>query len=187
MTEICFTSRITAVSPNEFSGIAAKIGNKFSVNYPWTINESVKAPNSYTKDIYDCSACLITDGQDALLMHLCPTTSQNNHSTNNILTYLRNKLKLTDPNLQAVLIGSQKNKNSLDVYDKLLELLKKLGIPVSELKSGKGATNIAYRSDTDEVYITNKAIEKSLEKGLSSKDSLLSCFEKVSISEYDEI
>lgn len=187
MTEINFTSRFVAITDKEFSQLAKKIGKQQSVNYPWTLKESVLAQDTYTKGVCDCTACLISDGEKSLLMHLCPTTSSNNHSQYAILEFLRSKINLNNENLQAVLIGSKKDKKSQSVYTNLQELLKRLNIPASELKIGKGSVNLAYRSDTDELYITNRQIEDSLKKGLNNRECIESGFEKISITDYDEI
>lgn len=184
--EISFTSGIKPVKLNEFSQFIGKIDSKNAVNYPWTLKESVLAKDVYTTNICDCSACLITDGQQALLMHLCPTIEKN-HAFSQVLEFLRNSINLKNPNLQAVLIGSKNNKKSLDIYNKFTELLNKLNIPFSEIKNGKTPTGIAYSSTTDEVLITNSTIDKLIKKGSSSQNTLCEAFEKHSIADVDEI
>lgn len=186
MTEINFTSALHPVGYEEFNKITSKIGKENFVDFPWTIKESKMAKDTYTKDICDCTACLITDGQKSLLIHLNPA-SNGNHAFYNILMFLRNKLDLKDKNLQAVLIGSKNTKKSLDVYEKFKQLLTQTGMPFSELKNGKTPTNIAYRSDTDEVYINNQTISNALKKDLEPKKALLNSFEKILLSDRDEI
>lgn len=184
--EISFTSGIKPSTLQEFSKLRKKIDIKNAVNFPWTIKESAIAPDVYTTKICDCTSCLITDGQQGLLMHLCPTIEAN-HAFSKVLNFLRDAIDLKNSNLQAVLVGSKNNKKSLDIYNKFTELLNKLGIPFSEIKNGKTPTNIAYSSTSDEILISNQTIDKALKKGASSEEALQEAFEKYSICEYDEI
>lgn len=186
MSEISFTSKLTPISLSEFSRITGQFGKNNAVNSPWTLKESIKAPNVYTTNICDCSACLITDGQEALLIHLNPAIEKN-HAFSQVLTFLRMNLNLKNNNLNAVLLGSKNNKRSLDIYNKFLELLKNLGMPVSEFKNGKKPTSIAYRSNGDEILITNKEIDKFIKRGESFKQALSSGFEKIFVADCDEI
>ncbi len=186
MENISFTSALRPATLNDFGRITKQIGSKNAVNYPWTINETVKAKDVYTTGIIDCSGCLITNGQDAVLMHLTPD-NEHNHAFSLVLDLLRNKLDLKDSNLQAILVGSKNHKKSLDIYNKFKNLLEQIGIPYSELKNGKSPTSIAYVTSKDEVVVTNKNIDKMLRKEASSKEALESGFEKISIADCDEI
>lgn len=186
MSEISFTSKLTPVSLSEFSHITGKFGKNNAVNYPWTINESIKAQNVYTTNICDCSGCLITNGKEAILMHLCPQIEKN-HEFSRVLTFLRMNINLKNNKLHAVLLGSKNNKQSLDIYNKFLELLKNLGMQISEFKNGKKPTSIAYKSNGDEVLITNKEIDKFIKRGESFKQALHSGFEKIFVADCDKI
>lgn len=186
MEKITFTSRLKPVKISEFGLIKSKIGSKNSVDFPWTVNQTVKSKDVYTTNVIDCSSCLITDGQEAVLMHLTPDTEQN-HAFSLVLEKLRNLLDLKDPNLQAVLLGSKNHKKSLDIYNKFKDLLKQLNIPFSELKNGKTPTSIAYQTSSDEVYITNNTIDKLLKKNVNSSDALQASFENLTIAKCDEI
>ncbi len=186
LMEISFTSGIKPATLQEFSKFIEKINSKNAVNYPWTIKESALAKDVYTRNICDCSACLITDGQKALLMHLSPALEVN-HAFNQVLQFIRDSVDLKQPNLQAVLVGSKNNKKSLDIYNKFSELLNRLNIPFSEIKNGKTPTSIAYSSTTDEVLITNSTIDKMLKKGFTTQNTLDKSFEKYLITDCDEI
>ena len=78
MSDISFTSRIRAVSLSDFSKISVAIGQKNSADYPWSIAKSVSNPQVYTRGVCDCTSLLLTNGQNAVLMHLTPDLS-NNH------------------------------------------------------------------------------------------------------------
>ena len=186
MKNISFTSRIKPVTLNEFASTIAAIPSKNSVNYPWTLKESIKAKDVYTTNIFDCSSCLISDGEEAVLMHLNPNTEMN-HVFSRVITFLRGKLDLKSENLQAVLLGSKNNQKSLDIYNKFKTLLQQLNIPYTELKNGKTPTSVAYKSTSDEVFISNRTIDKMLKKGDNTQESLKSGFEKISIADCDEI
>ncbi len=186
MQEISFGSRIVPLDTNEFTKVISKIGRNNSVNYPWTIKESILAKDTYTKNICDCTACLITDGNKSLLLHLCPTIEQN-HAISLIIEFLRNTIDLKNKNLQAVLIGSKNTKKSLDIYEKLTQILKRFNIPFSEFKNSKTPTHIAYRTDTDEVYITNNEINKLIKRGNNPQTSIEKAFEKISVSNCDDL
>jgi len=187
MQQISFTSTLRPTTLKEFSRITGSFGKKNFVDYPWTINESVKDKSVYTTGIRDCTACLITDGQEGLLMHICPTIEMN-HNFVKILTFIRRNIDLKNNNLQAVLVGSRNDKKSLNIYNEFKKLLGQFDIPTSELKNGKKSTHIAYRTDTDEVLITNETIDNCLRKGQPTPKSVLeSGFEKIFVAECDDI
>ncbi len=186
MENISFTSRLKPITLSEFRHTISSIGSQNSVDFPWSINQTRKGKDVYTTNVIDCSSCLITNGQEAVLMHLTPDTEQN-HAFSLVLAKLRNLLDLKDSNLQAVLLGSKNHKKSLDIYNKFKELLKQLNIPFSEFKNGKTPTSIAYKTSSDEVYITNNTIDKLLKKNMKASDTLNASFENLTISSCDEI
>lgn len=186
MDRISFTSKLKPLTLSEFGQIKSRIGSKNSVDFPWTINQTVKAKDVYTTNVIDCSACLLTNGQEAVMLHLTPDIEVN-HAFSLVLSFLRNKIDLADKNLQAVLIGSKNHKKSQDIYNKFKEMLKGLNIPFSEFKNGKTPTSIAYQTNTDEVYITNNTLDKLLKKNTENSEVLKAGFEKISIADCDEI
>ncbi len=186
MTEISFTSAIKPTTGKEFFNIIRGIPTKYHAAFPWTINDAVLSKDVYTTNICDCTSCLITDGKEALLMHLTPDT-QSNNMFSRVLTFLRDHIDLKNPDLQAILVGSKKQKRSQDIYNKFTELLTNLNIPFSELKNSPAPVNIAYKTSTDEIYVSSSAIDKLLKKGHSAQQSLEHSFEKVKIADCDEI
>lgn len=186
MDNISFTSTIKIVNTSEFNKLAQKCGKQHSVDYPWTIKETVKAANVYTRQIADCSACLISTGQEAVMMHLSPE-NQTNHAFSIVLQTLRNLIDLKNPNLQAVLIGSKNTTKSQDIFIKFQKLLEQLNIPYSTLKNSKTPINVGYNSVNDEVLLSNIKIEQQLKKNLSPQKILENTFEKVTLNQYDKI
>ena len=186
MNEISFTSKIVPVKQSDFNKITSSFSRDNFVDFPWTISSSRISQDVFTQRICDCSSCLITNGEKALLMHLLPS-NENNHIFANVLQFLRNNVDLKDNNLQAVLVGSKNTKSSLDIWNKFVDLLDYLKIPTTVLKNGKSPTHLAYRTSTDEVLISNEHIDKFLKKGGTPKNSLINSFENVKISEFDEV
>ena len=186
MSEISFTSSIRGVSSTEFNKLISKCGKQNFVDFPWTIEDTKIAPDVFTKNIADCSACVISNGQNAVMMHLSPENS-NNHAFSIVLQKLRNLIDLKDPNLQAILIGSKNTKKSQDIYTKFKELFEQLNIPYSTLKNSNKPANIAYSSTSDELLVSNIEIDKKLKKGYTPKDALLSSFENINIANCDTL
>lgn len=186
MSEISFTSAIRPVSLRDFSSAVTKIGSKHSVNYPWTINESIKAQAAYTTNICDCTMLGISDGENVLMMHICPTVEQN-HNLFSLKQFIARHINLKNTNLEGMLIGSKMNKKSQEIYEKLSNLLQNFKIPYSELKIGKDPIKTAYSSQTDEWIVSSPYIDKLLKKGTEPLSVLNSTFEKVKIADTDEV
>lgn len=186
MSDVTFTSKIIPTTSKDYYKVVEKIDHANAINYPWKIKDSKLAQQTFTNKICDCSACIIKDNNQGLLMHLCPSWEEN-HSYSALLDFVKNKIDLKNKNLTAVLIGSKNTKKSLDTYEMLKRFLTNFKIPFSELKNGKKPTNIAYRGDLDEIYITNLQIDKVLSKGETPQNALEKGFEKINISEFDNI
>ena len=184
--EISFTSKLIPVKSSEFCRRTASFNQNNFVDYPWTVSTSRVATDVYTNNICDCSVCLITDGQKALLMHLSPAR-KGNHDFSNVLKYISNNMDLNNKDLQSILIGSKPLAPSLDIFNKFKNLLNILNIPTTILENGKGATHIAYRTCTDEVIISNIKINKLLDAGCNNRDAIFNGFENVKISDCDYI
>ena len=185
MNDISFTSKIIPMKTTDFSRYTSSFPRDNFVDCPWNISTSRVGADVFTNHIADCTSCLITDGKKALLMHLCPT-NENNHNINKIQKYITDNLDLKD-SLQAVLVGSQPEKESLDIFTKFKCLLDKLNIPTSIFKTGKSRTHLAYRTCTDEVIISSNHIDSGIIQGKNNKDILTDAFEYVKISNCDEI
>lgn len=184
--EISFTSKLTPIKCSDFSKFTSSFNRDNFVDFPWTISSTRVTKDVFTNNICDCSACLITDGEKAMLMHLIPTNI-NNHSFHSILKYIAYNFNVNKRNLQAILIGAQKTKLSKNLNNILTQVLDYLNIPTTVLKFGKAPTHIAYRTCKDEVFITNRAIDKSLKLGKNSFDALQSGFETFKLSEFDNV
>ncbi len=184
---ISFKSTFRPATRLEFSKVASRIPEKCFVDFPWTINESVKAASAKTNMVFDCSMLGITDGQEVFMLHLCPTIKEN-LDFNKIKDFILKKIKINNPNLQAVLIGSQRiQDNSSRLNNFLYNLTKEWNIPCSVFKTNKDPVNIAYFSETDEWIISSYEIEKSLlRNNLSSKNIFKKEFENVQLSNLDE-
>ncbi len=186
MQNISFGSRIAPLQAKNLNQVICSIKRDNAVNYPWTLAESKLAQDVYTTNVIDCSACLITDGKQAMLMHLDPS-KESNHFFYFIFDYIKRKIDLNSKDLQAVLIGSKNNKRSQDIYTKFQQFLQDYSIPYTQLKDGKTPTSIAYKASTDTVYVSNLTMDKMLKKGTSSFEALKKSFQKVEISDCDEI
>lgn len=185
MPEISFTSKITPIKTCDFSRYVSSFNKDNFVDCPWNISTSRVAADVFTNHIADCTACLITTGKKALLMHLCPS-NEANHDVNKIYKYITDNLDLRD-RLQAILVGSQPDKESLDIFKKLKTLLKDLKIPTTILKTGKSRTHLAYRTCSDEVLISSNHIDTGIIKGERNRKILDDSFEYVKIAECDEV
>ncbi len=186
MAEISFTSGIRPIPLETFGKTAASIGTRNFVNFPWTINESVKAPMAYTRHVCDCTMLGLTDGQDVLMMHLCPSM-ESNHNFFDIRQFIARNMDLKNPELQAILVGSKPAKKSQSIYNMLAEFLQTHRIPYSELKIGKDPISTAYSSRKDEWMISSPRIDRLLKRGMDSPSILKDSFNKVKISSADEI
>ncbi len=186
MTEISFTSKIVPLKQSDFNKLTSSFNRDNFVDFPWDIGTSRIAKDVFTHRVCDCSACLVTNGDKALLMHLSPANEYNHHFSS-VLNFLRNNIDLKDKNLQAVLLGSKQTKKSQDIWNKFVDLLQYLEIPTTLLKDGKSPTHLAYRTCTDEILISNEHIDKMLKKGTAAKESLINGFRDVRIASCDEI
>lgn len=189
MDKVSFTSAIKPVSAREFKSALALIDKKNSVNYPWTLKESIKAPAAFTTGVRDCSVVGITDGKEVLMLHLCPTVGVN-RNFDAIRRFIAQKADLKNPDLQAIIIGGRKDKMSRFLSDKLTEIINNYNIPLSEVKiSGDNCSiNTAYNSVTDEWLITCSKIDKYIRKGVKNGMEILkNIFQKVEISDVDEV
>ena len=188
MDNISFKSRIKPVSPAEFQRVISGFGKNKYVSYPWTVKESVLNNSAYTKGVIDCTVLGITDGSNVFLMHLCPSFMEN-LNFGRIKEFINSKLNLMNKEyLQGFIAGSQWDvtEKSIKIFEYLEDLMKKLNIPTSKLRSGYSEFDVAYSSNTDEWLIGCKDVP-ALRKDLGSKNAVKEMFEEVSISELDEI
>ena len=120
------------------------------------------------------------------MLHLTPDNSSN-HNFYFIKQFIAQNIKLGNPNLQGILIGSKLTKKSQDIYNKFSDFLNEMCIPFSELKVGKDRIHAAYSSLLDTWYISSLKIDNMLKKGKTSAEALNTTFQKTAISKTDEI
>lgn len=192
MDNISFKSRIKLVQTEDFARLTQNKNMK-SVNYPWTIKESVKAPNALTTDIYDCTALGIMskDDNNVLLMHISPNGTDYK-KINKIETFISKKINLLSDNLTGFIIGSKKNNinspTSTKMFDKLAGILDKYNIPYTKFKGGNYSNNIAYSSKDDTWLVANDVVDLSKSVYNKNKKQILNfMFDEVKTAPNDNI
>ena len=192
MDNISFKSRIKLVQTEDFVKLTQNKNIK-SINYPWTIKESVKAPNALTTDIYDCTALGIVskDDNNVLLMHISPNGTDYK-KINKIETFISKKINLLSDNLTGFIIGSKKNNiNSLTstkMFDKLAGILDKYNIPYTKFKGGNYSNNIAYSSKNDTWLVANDVVDLSKNVYNKNKKQILNfMFDEIKTAPNDNI
>ena len=192
MDNISFKSRIKLVQTEDFARLTQNKNMK-SVNYPWTIKESVKAPNALTTDIYDCTALGIVskDDNNVLLMHISPNGTDYK-KINKIETFISQKINLLSDNLTGFIIGSKKNNinspTSTKMFDKLAGILDKYNIPYTKFKGGNYSNNIAYSSKDDTWLVANDVIDLSKSVYNKNKKQILNfMFDEIKTAPNDNI
>ena len=192
MDNISFKSRIKLVQTEDFARLTQNKNMK-SVNYPWTIKESVKAPNALTTDIYDCTALGIVskDDNNVLLMHISPNGTDYK-KINKIETFISQKINLLSDNLTGFIIGSKKNNinspTSTKMFDKLAGILDKYNIPYTKFKGGNYSNNIAYSSKDDTWLVANDVVDLSKSVYNKNKKQILNfMFDEIKTAPNDNI
>ena len=192
MDNISFKSRIKLVQTEDFVKLTQNKNMK-SVNYPWTIKESVKAPNALTTDIYDCTALGIVskDDNNVLLMHISPNGTDYKKN-NKIETFISQKINLLSDNLTGFIIGSKKNNinspTSTKIFDKLAGILDKYNIPYTKFKGGNYSNNIAYSSKDDTWLVANDVVDLSKSVYNKNKKQILNfMFDEIKTAPNDNI
>ena len=192
MDNISFKSRIKLVQTEDFVKLTQNKNIK-SVNYPWTIKESVKAQNALTTDIYDCTALGIIskDDNNVLLMHISPNGTDCK-KINKIETFISKKINLLSDNLTGFIIGSKKNNinspTSTKMFDKLAGILDKYQIPYTKFKGGNYSNNIAYSSKNDTWLVANDVVDLSKSVYNKNKKQILNfMFDEIKTAPNDNI
>lgn len=188
MENLSFTSRIRPVGVCDFYTAARKIGERGNAKPPWTIAESVFNKDVFTSGVIDCTVCGITDGDKALLVHICPTARENRNFSK-IENYIMAKLEFMNQEyLQGFLLGSQGNepRESRVLFNKFKGLMERLNIPTSIFRAADDDVNLAYISNKDEWIISTKDVPALL-KDRSSEEAIHDIFEEVKLSKFDEI
>lgn len=147
--------------------------------------------SAYTKDIFDCTVCGLTDGQQVLLNHICPTNPKNK-SFSKIQKFISNKINLYNANWQGFILGSKPNNINSPMSSKLFEqfekLLKNYEIPYSKFKGGVFENHCAYSSSKDEWIIGNCLISENMKATYKNPMMILrKIFDEVEIAPCDEV
>lgn len=191
MNNISFQSRIRITDINTFNK-EVRYGKKNLVNYPWTKKESVLSDKAATTGILDCTCAGFTDGVKVLLMHICPTNPENKN-LKSIDKYIKNKIDLTNPNLQGFILGSKNNNiyspNSPIIFDFFVNLMKNFNIRYSEFRGGDFSNNVAYSSLKDEWIIGSDLLNNIDKKKIfiTPQKAVEKIFDKVQLDECDEL
>ena len=191
MDNVSFGSNIKLVSNSIFKHKTSS-GYK-NVNYPWTIKQSVCAAKASTDRIFDCTALGITDGNQVLLLHICPTEPKN-FNYKNIEKFIKDNIfkKLNPEYLQGFILGSKANNinspNSTKLFDFLEGVLKKLNIPYSKFKGGNYENNLAYNSINDEWIIGNYLLD-NVSRGVfgNVENAAKKIFDEIEIAKTDNL
>jgi HKD family nuclease len=189
MDKISFTSGIRFIDGNNFNRVVSYINPKNAVNFPWTIKESVLAKDAYTTKVLDCTVSGLTNGQQVLLMHICPTLAKN-RVFSKIERFILNNIDVRDKNLQGFLLGGKYNNvnspYSIKLFEKFENFFEKYKIPYSKFKGGPFENNVAYLSSIDEWLISNEIINENI-KNLNPMSALKKIFNEVKISPTDNL
>lgn len=183
---VAFTSRIVPINSLDFNKITSRISKNNFSDYPWTLNEAVVGRDVFTNRICDCTCVVLSDGQKASLLHLNPAQKAN-HIMTDMIKFVTKNFNINSKDLTAVVVGSKNTKPSQGVYNNWINFLTSYNIPFTILKNGKTPTSVAYRTDTDEVLISNLTISDALQNKMSRKEALSSAFEHIFIANSDEI
>lgn len=117
--------------------------HKPTINYPWSIHQTLKAPQAYTDGIQDCTAGGILVGEnkdnikDVVMFHICPDTPDNK-DFNLIKETLLKKIGNDTP-IQGFLLGSRNAfKESAMMFSNLENFIKQtLKIPYTKMQGLK--------------------------------------------------
>lgn len=189
-----FKSTIKLLNPKNYKYAVAKIDKKQFVASPWTINESVFGRNANTGCVLDCTVCGLTDGQNVLMLHICPTKKENEDFTK-IINFIKSKIDLKNKKLQGFLLGSKPkifydDIRSSELFENFKNFMKENKIPFSYFQGGNHVNphDVAYCSGTDEWLISNDFIEDISKQTTPTKFiQQTKMFDKFEISALDEL
>ena len=187
MQYISFKSRIRPVGVGDFYKAARTIGERGNACPPWTIRDSAFNKDVFTSGVIDCTVCGITDGKNALLVHICPTLEENK-DFKKIADYIKSKLEFMKKEyLQGLILGSQdeETNESRNLFNKFVDLMEKLNIPTSIFRAAEEETHVAYISDKDEWIISTKDVPALL-RDRNGEQTIITIFDEVKLSELDE-
>ena len=186
-----FKSTVRLVEPKAFITSINRIF-PYEVVYPWTVKESKLCKAAYTRGVFDCTTVGVTNGQELLLMHICPTEPQN-FDFNKIRDYLLKKIDLIRNHCtQGFLLGGKSNNKisnrSFEFFDNFEHIFKQECIPTTKFKGGNYWNDVAYFTEKDTWLIGNErasGLQRVFpDNPLSAAKNI---FDEVKLCEFDEL
>ena len=107
MNNISFQSKIRPVNREQFYKSIYSHPMNASVEYPWTVKETVYATKANTTGVLDCTVLGLTDGIKVFLMHICPTRKENYYFSK-IADYIKEKIDLKKHRVYITILSSSK-------------------------------------------------------------------------------
>ena len=182
-----FKSKIRPINYLKYREIIDKMGKNVEVKPPWTLAESIKNKNAFSTNIIDCTVCGLTNGQDVLMLHICPTVEKNKNFSK-IKDFILKNFDVTSYDTRGFLVGSQKNNMYSQFSDTLFQnfvnFMEKFEIPFSQFRGTKKVpVHVAYSSTRDEWLLSNPIINPYR----YDLESLKMSFDDIKIDKGDEL
>jgi len=188
-----FKSTIRIVNQEDFLFQINRIFRN-EVKYPWGIKESLLCKDVYTRGVFDCGVVGITNGTEALLMHICPTEPVN-MGFDKIREFILEKIDiLRNEYIQGFILGGKSNPlitkspRSMEYINNYCEILQKEGVPFSKLTGGNYWNDAAYFTEKDLWLIGNERaddLRKTFKENPLAAAKII--FEDVKICDLDEL
>ena len=182
-----FKSKIRPINYLKYREIIDKMGKNVEVKPPWTLAESIKNKNAFSTNIIDCTVCGLTNGQDVLMLHICPTVEKNKNFSK-IKDFILKNFDVTSYDTRGFLVGSQKNNMYSQFSDTLFQnfvnFMEKFEIPFSQFRGTKKVpVHVAYSSTRDEWLLSNPIVNPYR----CDLKSLKMSFDDIKIDKGDEL
>ncbi len=182
-----FKSKIRPINYLKYREIIDKMGKNVEVKPPWTLAESIKNKNAFSTNIIDCTVCGLTNGQDVLMLHICPTVEKNKNFSK-IKDFILKNFDVTSYDTRGFLVGSQKNNMYSQFSDTLFQnfvnFMEKFEIPFSQFRGTKKVpVHVAYSSTRDEWLLSNPIVNPYR----YDLESLKMSFDDIKIDKGDEL
>lgn len=182
-----FKSKIRPINYLKYREIIDKMGKNVEVKPPWTLAESIKNKNAFSTNIIDCTVCGLTNGQDVLMLHICPTVEKNKNFSK-IKDFILKNFDVTSYDTRGFLVGSQKNNMYSQFSDTLFQnfvnFMEKFEIPFSQFRGTKKIpVHVAYSSTRDEWLLSNPIVNPYR----CDLKSLKMSFDDIKIDKGDEL
>ena len=182
-----FKSKIRPINYLKYREIIDKMGKNVEVKPPWTLAESIKNKNAFSTNIIDCTVCGLTNGQDVLMLHICPTVEKNKNFSK-IKDFILKNFDVTSYDTRGFLVGSQKNNMYSQFSDTLFQnfvnFMEKFEIPFSQFRGTKKIpVHVAYSSTRDEWLLSNPIVNPYR----CDLESLKMNFDDIKIDKGDEL